>query len=217
MEADMRRLLPTVSLALATLVWHVPAAIAQDTKTARGTVTAMAANGITVKAADHEMKFAVDAKTTVTVDGGSTASREAAAAGKAGPKLAELIKVGDPVEVSYHEMGGSLHAARIRRVTSVGSSGMSAPAAKSESSTGTVEAVSGNSLTVAAAGGAKHTFAIDADTKVVGAGAGTAAAAKGGKLVISDYIGKGDRVVVTYHTMGSMMHAAEVRVTQKAK
>ena len=48
-------------------------------------------------------------------------------------------------------------------------------------------------------------------------GAGTAAAAKGGKIAITDIVGKGDQVTVTYHKMGASSHAAEVRVTRKAK
>ncbi len=54
-------------------------------------------------------------------------------------------------------------------------------------------------------------------TKVVGQGAGTATAAAGGKVAFSDLVGVGDRVSVTYHQTGASMHAAEVRVTAKAK
>jgi hypothetical protein len=66
-------------------------------------------------------------------------------------------------------------------------------------------------------GSFKQTFTIDGSTKVVAIGAGTAAAAKGGKVAVTDIVGKGDRVAVTYHKVGTGLHAAEIRVTQKAK
>ena len=70
------------------------------------------------------------------------------------------------------------------------------------------------SLTINAASGAQ-TFAVDGQTKVVGQGAGTASANAGGKVAFADLVGVGDRVSVSYHETG--MHAAEVRVTAKAK
>ena len=120
----MRRIVLGFSLAAFSLVgWLPSSALAQDTKSARGTVTAMAGDAVTVKAGDREMKFTVDAKTVLTAEGAGTAAREAASAGKPGPSLAEFVKVGDAVDVSYHEMGGTMHAARIRRITSPGPGG----------------------------------------------------------------------------------------------
>lgn len=218
-----RTVLTVFAVALATSL-NVPLT-AQDTKSARGTVIAMAVDSVSVKAGDRELKFTVDAKTIITTEGGGTATREAATAGKPGPKLADLVKVGDAVEVSYHDVKGTMHAARIRRVTDAGAGGGTVSdkgaAAKTETSNGTVDEVSASSLTISgsAAGGAtfKQTFVIDGNTKVVAQGAGTAAAASGGKLVITDAVGKGDRVTVMYHQTGSALHAAEVRVRQKAK
>ena len=91
-----------------------------------------------------------------------------------------------------------------------------AKAAAAKRSTGTVKAVSADSLTVSGAGGKEMMFAVDASTKVVATGAGTKSAAAGGKLVITDAVKMGDRVTVSYHDMGGKMHAAEVRVTAKA-
>lgn len=199
--------------------------IAQETKSARGVVTSMMADTVTIKAGNQEMKFMVDAKTTVTAEGGSTATREAATSGKTGPKLGELIKVGDAVDVSYRETSGAMHAARIRRVSDPGAGGGTtsdqAAAARTETSNGTVDAVSASSLTItgSASGGGtfKQTFTIDRSTKVVAQGAGTASAASGGKMQITDAVGKGDRVTVMYDKTGSTLHAAEVRVRQKSK
>lgn len=221
----MRRTVLALSFATLSLVtWLSPAVVAQETKSARGSVTAMTGDTITVKAGERELKFSVDAKTTVIASGGSTATRKATKAGEAGPKLADLVKVGDAVDVSYHEMGGTLHAASVRKVSATGSGGGSTSderaANAEERATGTVDMVSGTMLEIngSTSGGTfKQSFTIDGETKVVAMGAGTAAAAKGGKIAITDIVGKGDRVTVTYHKMGTTLHAAEVRVMQKSK
>ena len=41
-------------------------------------------------------------------------------------------------------------------------------------------------------------------------------AAEGKKMTLSDAVGAGDMVTVTYHDMGGTMHASQVKVTQKA-
>ena len=213
------RALPLTILALA--AWLPPPVLAQDTNTARGTVTAIAARSVNVKAGDRDMTFAVDSDTVVTAEGAGTASRRAAAAGSSGPTLADFVKVGDAVEVSYRDMGGSLRATNVRRVTSPGPGGGSAMESKAESSEGTVDSVSGSSITVMGSTGGGGTFtqsfALDGSTKIVGEGAGTAAAARGGKFVATDYIAKGDRVRVTYRSTGATLVASEIRVTFKAK
>ncbi len=210
-----------VALALGALVvagWPATQTFAQDTKTARGSVTAMAADSISVKVQSVDMKFTVDGKTTVEARGAGTKSKAAQAAGMAGPKLGDVVKVGDAVEVSYHDMGGTLHAAKIRAVASAGPA--TAAAAASKTSNGTVKSVAATSLSISgtAGGGAPfdQTFVIDAKTKVIGRGAGTAAAAKGGKTAITDLVAAGDKVTVHFHDMGGTLHAAEVRVTAKA-
>ena len=210
-----------VALALGALVvagWPTTPAFAQAAKTARGSVTAMAADSISVKVQGVDMKFAVDAKTTVEARGAGTKSRAAQRAGMAGPKLSEVVKVGDAVEVSYHDVGGTLHASKIRAVADPGPA--TAAAAASKTSSGTVKSVSATSMSISgtAGGGATfdQTFTIDAKTKVVGKGAGTAAAAKGGRAAITDLVATGDKVSVSFHDMGGTLHAAEVRVTAKA-
>src|SRR5207237_97547 len=147
-----------------------------------------------------------------------TKGKAAQRAGMAGPKLSEVVKVGDAVEVSYHDMSGTLHAAKIREVASPGAA--TAAEAASKTANGTVKSVSATSLSISGSGGGgatfDQTFTIDAKTKVVGRGAGTAAAAKGGKTVITDLVATGDKVSVSFHDMGGTLHAAEVRVTAKA-
>ncbi len=221
MEVDMRRSVPVVPLTIVVvLASFVSAAQAQETKTARGTVTAMAGDIITVKAGDREMKFTTDAKTTVTVEGGGTASREAQAAGARGPALSELIKVGNPVEVSYTEVGGTMRATRIRRVRDAGSGGGSTSDQGSESSTGVIDSLVGNTLTISGSrsgGTFKQSFTVDNTTDLMGEGVGTAAAKSGGKLNLLTYLTPGDRVTVTYHKLKDTLHASEIRILQKVK
>ena len=214
----MRRVVLVVPIvAVALLVWFAFDATAQTTKTSRGTVTALTGDVLTVKTDGGEMKFAVDAKTLVTADGGSTATRKAEATGKAGPRLSDLIQVGHAVEVTYTESAGTLRATGIRRVADVGR-----PAGPgSDSVTGTVDSISGNTLTISGTMGRDATFkqsiTVDNATKIVAEGAGTAAAKSGGKLVLSDHLGPGDRVTVTYETKGNTLHATEIRIRQRVK
>jgi uncharacterized protein DUF5666 len=211
-----------IALALGVVVvagWPTARLLAQETKTARGTVTALAADSVTVKVGDHDMKFGVDAKTSVEATGAGTKARQAQAAGQAGAKLTDVIKVGQAVEVSYHEMGGAMHAARIRAVSSAGASGGSM-AAETKIANGTVKSIAAASMTISGSSGSgatfTQTFTIDGTTKVVGRGAGTAAAAAGGKTAVTDLVTNGDKVSVSYHSTGNTLHAAEIRVTSKA-
>ncbi len=180
-------------------------------KTARGTVTAMAADSLTVKVANVDMTFTVDSKTMVTAAGAGTKDKAATQAGMSGPKMGDVIKVGQAVSVSYQDMGGKLHASSIRAVSTPGGS----PAT---SSNGTVKSVSATSMTIDGSGSSgstfTQTFTIDGNTKVVGKGAGTAT--KGAKVVITDLVASGDHVSVSFHQMGDMLHASTVTVTQKS-
>ena len=90
-----------------------------------------------------------------------------------------------------------------------------AQAAKSKSHTtsGVVKSVSATALTIAK-DGKDMTFTVDGMTKFVGKGLGTKA--RMGKLTAPDAVGMDDAVSVTYHDMGGTMHAASVRITNKA-
>jgi hypothetical protein len=195
-------------------------AAAQGTKSARGTVTAMSGDSITVKAADRELKLMVDPKTVLEASGAGTAERKAEAAGKPGTtRLADFVKVGDAVEVNYHETGSTMHASNIKRVTDAGSKGGSMSAEHSESANGTVDSLSGSTLAISgktASATFKQSFHVDGTTKVIAVGGSTAADAKGGKVAIADFVGVGDQVTVNYHKAGSSLHADEVRVRVKA-
>ena len=92
-----------------------------------------------------------------------------------------------------------------------------ASAAAKEAS-GIVTDISSTSLTIeTSSGGAKSskTFTIDGTTDVVARGA-TRATKGQGRASITTLVAKGDHVTVAYDESGSTMHAARVRVTQKA-
>ncbi len=214
----MKRLLAGMGCALL-FVSGPRAAVAQETKTVSGAVTAIAANSITVKSNGTDMTFVVDAKTHTTAPGGTTKMKAAQAEGKPGIAITEVVKVGQDVEVTYHEKG--MHAASVRVLTSVPKGGTPpppppAPAAKP--AIGVVSAVSGSSLTVKGTS-AEWTFVIDAKTHVTAPGGTTktkAAQAEGKPgIAITEVVRVGQDVEVTYHEMGGMKHATEVRVTKK--
>ncbi len=205
----MRRfVLPVVALAFSLGI--VSPVAAQATKTARGSVTAMAADSITVKVGMTDMKFMVDDKTTVEAPGAGTKSRAAAAKGAAGPKLSEVVKSGDAIEVRYHDMSGTLHAASVKKVSSPGSGGVPPKRAA-----GTVSAISAASVTInGSSAGATftQTYVIDSATKVVAKGASKA----GSKPSATDLIASGDKVNVSFKEEGGSLHATNITVTAKA-
>ena len=208
-------------VALAAAGWPAAPLAAQESKMARGTVTSVAADSLTVKVGDHDMKFGVDSKTNVEAVGAGTKTRQAQAAGAPGPKLTEVVKVGQPVAVSYTETGGSNHATRIRAISTVGAAaGATAGPGGTKTTSGTVKSVSATSMTISGSSGSGATFTqtltIDGTTKVIGKGAGTASAKAGGKTVVTELVSTGDHVSVTYHASGNALHAAEIRVTSKA-
>ena len=192
---------------------------AQQTKSTRGTVSSITGAGFTVKSGESEMKFVVDAKTVLVASGAGTAERKADAAGTPGPRLTDFVKVGDAVEVSYQDVGGTMHAVNVRRVASAGSG--SAGDERTERATGIVQSVTGTSMTIAGSGGGgakfTQTFAVDVKTKVIASGAGTASAKQEGKINLTDFVRVGDEVSVAYRTAGKVLHADEIRVTNRKK
>ncbi len=148
---------------------------AQETKSARGTVTAVGGDSITVRVAEQELKFSVDPKTVLTASGAGTADRKADAAGKPGLRVADFVKTGDAVEVTYQETGSTMRASNIRRIASAGSESMSGERAER----GRVDSITGSTLAISGSAGSgsfKQSFAVDANTKVIAMGASTAAA-----------------------------------------
>lgn len=190
---------------------------AQKTKPAKGTITAIGPSSVTVTVDGKDMVFNVDAKTHITTPGGTTKLKAAQAQGKEGIKIAEVLKVGQGVAIDYHEEG--MHAATIRTLPAPPPPPSPANAPATLKATGVVSAVAGNSLAIKAGTG-ELTFAIDNQTDVIAAGAGTASRAKqaaGQKTVITDFVAIGDTVAVSYQEAGGAKTARSVRVTQKAR
>ena len=205
--------------ALSIILSPAPFALAQDAKVARGVVTTITGNSLTVKVLDREMLFAIDAQTNVEAPGGSTKQHAAVAAGKPGPTLADVMKMGQPVAVTYYEINGALRASKVRAVGSVpsGAAAESTPAAaRSQQSSGVVQAVGERSITISGSAGSgatfTQTFAIDEHTRVVAKGAGTATRAAGGHVPFTTIVGSGDHVSVSYTKVGGTLRASDIRV-----
>lgn len=209
----------------AVLLAAPPAAMAQGTKTVKGSVTAVGSDSITVKVAGKDMTFGVDATTRVVTPGGGTKARAAKEEGKKGAVLIDVVKTGQAVSVDYHEQG--MHAATVRTIAApppppaAADKPSTADAApkppKAQVATGVVSAVSGNSLTVKGKTG-DTTFVIDSKTTVSGKGLGTATRKMneaGGKPTLSDFVHDGDTVNVTYHDVGGTKSASLVRIITK--
>ena len=211
----MRRVLSVLATGLVVPFLVVGASTAQETMSVRGKVVKVAGDSITVSVTGKEMTFTVDQSTKVIAEGGSTATRAARTEGKPGPTLDQLIKVGDGIELRYHEMAGKMHAVEIRHAAVSGTGEGRAPAG---SARGTIQSIASDAITVK--GDAEWTFAISAKTTVVGEGVGTQARAmkrEGQPLVITEFLGVGDEVDVTFTTMGDKKEASEIRVMKRAK
>jgi hypothetical protein len=91
-------------------------AAAGKTMKATGSVTAVSADSITLKAKEGDLTLAVDAKTNVQATGASHKTATAKADNKPTP-ITDFVHVGDEVAVSYHDMGATKHAASVRVVT----------------------------------------------------------------------------------------------------
>ncbi len=82
---------------------------AGKTMSASGTVKSVSGNQLVVAgAAGKDMTFMLDSSTKFTGKGLSTKSKGAPMA------ATEAVHEGDKVTVSYHDMGGSMHAASVR-------------------------------------------------------------------------------------------------------
>ncbi len=210
----MRMLLAGSVVALALVGSHAPRAFAAEDKVVRGTIDTVTPNAISIKAGSQEMKFTVDAKTHVEATGAGTKSRAAQAAGRAGAQVTELLKPGQAVEITYDEMNGGLHAARVRAISRVSTAD---PSGASEAR-GKVTAVSAMSVSIAGSSGPAtftQTYSVDANTHIVGKGVGTKMAASGGRTSITDVVAVGDTVSISYKPGGNAPHAAEIRVIGK--
>lgn len=86
---------------------------ANPEKIARGVVTAVSNESLTVKGADGEWTFAIDSKTLAQGTGAGTMARGMKAAGEP-TLLTHFVAVDDTVVVRYHESGATKQASSVR-------------------------------------------------------------------------------------------------------
>src|SRR5215813_7146961 len=116
----MRRLVGVLAVAFA--IAAVPSfagaqGASAKTMSATGTVSAVAADSLTVKGAGADTwTFMIDKDTSVTAKGATHKSLAMKNDGKS-TMLTDFVKVGDKVSVQYHDMGSMKHAARINVTT----------------------------------------------------------------------------------------------------
>jgi uncharacterized protein DUF5666 len=206
----MHKLVAGSIVALALFAWLPGDAFAADARIARGTILSIAGDALTIQVMDRSLTFGVDAKTHVEAVGASTKTRAAQAAGREGPRLGELLRTGQSVEIAYREDAGTLHANRIRAIARM------SDGTGDERADGVVTSLSATSMTIGGSSGKAtfvQTFTIDSNTKVIGKGVGTRAEANGGRAAITDLVSTGDSVSVSYRKANAdSLHASDVRI-----
>jgi len=212
----MKSTLFAITLTALSFLYWPAAANAQQSKVAKGTITAIAGNSVTVEVAGTPMTFSADKKTHIETRGAGTKAKEAKASGQPGPTMSDVLRVGQAVSVTYEDMDGKAHASLIRGIASVGSS---ANPDSGMRSTGTVKTIAGDSITiegsVGGGGSFTQTFVVSPTTKVIGKGVGTAAASTGGRAPFTTLIATGDKVSVSYRKAGNALEASDVRLMAK--
>lgn len=109
----MRRVLAvSTSVFLLAALFSIPSAtVLAASKTVSGTVAAVSADSLTVKAKEGELKLVVDAKTTVVGRGMGTKSKEMKDEKKP-TQIVDFVKAGDEVAVTYDET--TKHVSQVR-------------------------------------------------------------------------------------------------------
>ena len=216
----MRTTLLAVTFTALSLISLPATPSAQEERVVRGVVSEIGGSSFTVTVDGTSMMFSADSKTQIENRGASTKTRQIVATGKPGPHLGDVLKVGQSVAVTYRDVAGKPYASFIRAIPSVRNGGRSGEPATEMRSTGTVKAIAGDTITIVGASGGggsfTQTFLVSSATQVIGKGAGTATAAKGGKVPFTDLVAAGDKVSVSYHRAGDALQASDVRVTMKA-
>ena len=100
-----------LSVAAQPILVHAQKAESTKTHTASGPVKAVSGTSLTVTSGGKDMTFTIDGSTKFVGKGLSTKSAQ----GKI--TATDAVGSGDRVTVSYHDMGGTLHAANVRITT----------------------------------------------------------------------------------------------------
>ena len=125
--------IPLVVVVMGLVAGARPAAAAES-KEARGRVTGMSRDSMTVRVGDESLTFALGADTTVEAVGAGEATRLAQEAGAAGIKFGDFVQPGVPVLVTYREANGSNQALSVRVISSPGHGGRSVEREKAKAS-----------------------------------------------------------------------------------
>ena len=213
----MKPTLVALAFAALSVIWDPTAsALAGDAGVAKGTITTIGGQSLTVKVGEQDMAFIVDTNTLVRAKGASTKARRFAGTGKTGLHLIDVLHPGQAVAVTYSDIAGSLRASEIKAIPQA----PSAHANADRSSAGIVKSIGADWLTIngkiGGGGTFEQTFKFDQKTMVFAKGAGTAVAARGGRAPFSDLVSSGDHVTVSYHKQGTSLLASDVHVTRKA-
>jgi hypothetical protein len=97
-----------LSVAAQPIAVHAAGQAAAKAMTASGTVKSVSANTLVVTSSGKDMSFTLDSSTKITGKGLSTKSKGKPMA------AADAVHEGDMVSVSYHDVGGAMHAASVR-------------------------------------------------------------------------------------------------------
>jgi hypothetical protein len=180
-----------------------------QTKEARGTVSGVAEQSVTVKVGAQELTFFVDRETRLEVRSADKEFQQAKAP-TARPRVNDYFAPGNIVLVRYEDVSGRHHALDIQRASTTGAGGgsISEPA---RIAAGKVKAITASQLTLEANGGAS-VFAITGDTGVLKKGATKATKAAGGSTPITTFVRPGDSVSISYSDRAGVATASEVRV-----
>jgi hypothetical protein len=91
----------------------VGTAVADETKTAAGKVTAVAADSLSIQKGNETLTFVVDSATKFVGKGLTTKTQELKAQGKA-MTLIDAVGKDDRVVVKYDEKDGKMHAVEVK-------------------------------------------------------------------------------------------------------
>jgi hypothetical protein len=211
---------PTVialTLTALSVIWGPTASTFAADQVAKGTISAIGGQSLTVRVGDRDMVFNVDAKTVVQARGAATKATQLAATGQPGPRLKDILQSGQTVAVTYSDLGIALRASTIKAMPNASAT----PRTNADMhSAGVVKALGADWITISgkSGGGAsfEQTFKVDPKTKVFAKGAGTATAATGGRGLFDQLVASGDHVRISYRKNGGDLFASHVHVTVKA-
>jgi hypothetical protein len=114
----MKRLLVALTVfglcaAVPSATLHAQTKAKAKSMSANGTVKSVSGDSLVITSGGKDMTFTVDGTTKFVGKGLSTKTRE-----KGGKMMAsDAVGSGDMVSVTYHDMGGAMHAASVRITT----------------------------------------------------------------------------------------------------